>query len=216
MICASIFGWFTNDGKYNTLFHCMSGDVLWVAITVALDLAVASGYIVIARHWWQNSRGLPDSPAKRALGTIRNIFVFCGICGYLFIPVKMFWPAWRLYDIVMAFLVYFTWKYALKAKDLKVVYNALDRSERLAAELAETRQEAKRKSFFLNAVSHDLRTPLNGLVLQTEVATMAAADLDRELLQSSLAEIKASAKAAAELLNTFLELGRLDGAPDEN
>jgi signal transduction histidine kinase len=216
MLLADFFGWFTNYGRYNTLFHCMSEDVLWVAITVALDVAVATGYIVIARHWWQNSRGMGDSPAKRALGTIRNIFVFCGICGYLFIPVKMLWPAWRLYDIVMAFLVYFTWKYAWGSKDLRVVYNAIGRSERLAAELAETREQARRKASFLNAVSHDLRTPLNGLMLQAEVAAMAVADRDEALLATSLAEIKASAGAAAELLNYFLELGRLDGSPEEN
>jgi signal transduction histidine kinase len=216
MLLADFFGWFTNYGRYNTLFHCMSEDVLWVAITVVLDVAVATGYIVIARHWWANSRGLGDSPAKRALGTIRNIFVFCGICGYLFIPVKMLWPAWRLYDIVMAFLVYFTWKYAWSSKDLRVVYNAIGRSEKLAAELAETREQARRKASFLNAVSHDLRTPLNGLMLQAEVAAMAVADRDEALLATSLAEIKASAGAAAELLNYFLELGRLDGSPEEN
>jgi signal transduction histidine kinase len=128
----------------------------------------------------------------------------------------MLWPAWRLYDIVMAFLVYFTWKYAWSSKDLRVVYNAIGRSEKLAAELAETREQARRKASFLNAVSHDLRTPLNGLMLQAEVAAMAVAERDEVLLQTSLAEIKASAGAAAELLNYFLELGRLDGSPEDN
>src|SRR4051812_31261016 len=111
MALASVLDWATNYGKYNTLFHCMAKDTVWVAITVALDLAVASGYVIIALHWWRNQPLPPASPAKRALTGMRNIFIFCGICGYMFIPIKMLWPAWRLYDITMAFLVYFTWKY---------------------------------------------------------------------------------------------------------
>src|SRR6185369_3881448 len=87
--------WFTGGSRhYMTLYHCMSKDVLWISITVGLDIAVASGYIVIASHWWRNQRRVGPSPAKVALGNIRNIFIFCGLCGYAFIPVKMFWPAW--------------------------------------------------------------------------------------------------------------------------
>jgi signal transduction histidine kinase len=216
MTAGSFFGWFANYGAYNNLFHCMARDKLWVAITVTLDFAVASGYIVIARHWYLNSKDLPDSPAKRALSAIRNIFVFCGLCGYTFIPIKMFWPAWRLYDMFMAVLVYYTWKYARGARDMRVVYNALGRSEELAVELDEAREQANRKAFFLNAISHDLRTPLNGLMLQTEVAELAVSERDDRLLRESLLEIRASAKVAADLLGYFLEIGKLDGSPEAN
>src|SRR5262245_32190728 len=158
--------WLTGGAnRYMTLFHCMRNDVVWIVITVALDVSVATGYMLIALHWWRNQRRVPPTPARTALGNIRNIFIFCGICGYLFIPVKMFWPAWRLYDIFMMVLVYFTWKYAMKAKDLKVVYNELGRSNELRHELEKTRDESRRKTHFLNSVSHDLRTPLNAIVL---------------------------------------------------
>src|SRR6476619_2015616 len=116
--------WFTGGSyHYHTLFYCMQHDTFWVAITVTLDIAVATGYVIIAMHWWKNQKRVPPTPARNALGNIRNIFIFCGICGYAFIPIKMFWPAWRLYDIFMMVLVYFTWRYAVQAKDLKVVYN---------------------------------------------------------------------------------------------
>lgn len=213
---ASIIDWATNYGRYNTLFHCMARDKLWVGITVALDLLVASGYVLIALHWWRNQRVAPPSPAKKALGDMRNIFIFCGMCGYLFIPVKMFWPAWRLYDIAMGFLVYFTWKYALSVKSLQVVYNALDRTDKLEKELAASQEEARRRAFFLNAISHDLRTPLNGLMLQSELAEISADTNDPDTLRSSLAEIKASAKATADLLGRFLELGKLENSPEDN
>jgi signal transduction histidine kinase len=145
---------------------------------------------------------------------MRNIFLFCGVCGYVFIPVKMFWPAWRLYDFFMLVLVYFTWRYAWGARDLKVLYSELSRTRKLATDLEASRAQSQRKSFFLNAISHDLRTPLNGLMLQAELAEVSAASNDSTTLRESLSEIKTIAADTAELLNSFLELGRLDWNED--
>ena len=102
----------------------------------------------------------------------------------------MIWPAWRLYDLFMAALVYFTWRYAWNAKYLKVVYQELGRSKRLADELEKSQEESRRKSFFLNALSHDLRTPLNGLLLQANYAELNLKNGDAESLQDALREIK--------------------------
>jgi signal transduction histidine kinase len=197
--------------RYMDLIHCMGNDYLWIGITVGLDVLVAAGYLLIARHWWVNARRLEKShPAYRPLANLRNIFLFCGLCGYLFIPVKMVWPAWRLYDLFMVSLVYFTWNYALRARGLKVIYTELGRTAKLEHDLDAAKAESKRKSFFLNSVSHDLRTPLNGIVLQAAVAEMSLKQNDPEMLRETLEQMKVTAKVAADLLNSFLELGRLD------
>ena len=215
---STFWSWFTGgvENQYMKLSHCMSGDTLWIAITVALDLAVAAGYALICLHWYRNAKMHPDGPPKRALATMRNIFLFCGICGYIFIPIKMVWPAWRLYDIFMAALLFYTWRYAWSARDLKVIYSELNRSDKLVQDLEAARAESQRKTFFLNAISHDLRTPLNGLMLQADLAQISADGRDEAALRDALAEIKTSAKATADLLNSFLELGRLDWAHDQN
>ena len=207
--------WFTagvpDRGGYMTLIHCMMHDWLWIWITVALDVAVAAGYILIAGHWQINQRQLVrGSPARRALGNMRNIFVLCGICGYLFIPIKMVWPAWRLYEMVMLILVWMTWRYAWGARDLKVVYSEIGRARKLEADLDESRAESRRKTFFLNAISHDLRTPLNGLMLQTQVAEMALESNDPSSVREALRIVSANAQAAGRLLDNLLEVGRLD------
>jgi signal transduction histidine kinase len=206
----AILSWFAGDGRYMNLVHCMDGDAPWIALTVVLDMAVAAGYFVIVRHWAQNERMLAESPAKSALRSIKAVCIFCGICGYVFIPIEMVWPAWRLYDIALGALVYFTWRYALGAEQLRVVYTQLDQTEQLRGELERSRVEARRKNLFLNSVSHDIRTPLNGMSLQAELAEMCLATGDAEGVRESLAEIRRSARAAGDLLAELLEVGRLE------
>src|SRR4051812_31681009 len=212
-VLANILDWFAGNGLYMDLRHCMGHDYFWITVTVLLDLTVASGYIMIAKHWWTNERMLPPSPPKRALGNMRNIFIFCGLCGYLFIPIKMFWPAWRLYDIFMVFLAYFTWRYAWGARDLKVVYAELGRSTQLAADLEKHPKDAAERSFFLNAISHDLRTPLNGIVLQSSLAEMSVKNEDIETLKQSLVEMRSAAARASSLLDSFLEYAQINSHP---
>lgn len=211
----SLIDWFAGgpDG-YMTLVHCLNSDWTWIGVTVALNLGVALGYLLIALHWRRNERKLPDSPAKAALGSMKNIFLFCGLCGYVFIPIKMFWPAWRLYNGFLVLLVYLTWRYALGTRQLEVVYNEIGRSVQLELDLEDVRKEGQRRSAFLNAVSHDLRTPLNGLMLQAELAELGLATPDEAMLRESLAQIKNCARTTAELLGSLLELGQLDWADE--
>jgi signal transduction histidine kinase len=208
----AVLQWFAggSDHPYMRLWHCMSMDLLWVSITIFLDLSIACGYILIASHWLRNERLLPDSPSKRAMAAMKNIFIFCGLCGYAFIPIKMFWPAWRLYDIFLAALAFYTWRYAWGAKDLKVVYNELGRTSELAKQLEASKAEVQRRSDFLNAVSHDLRTPLNGMTLRTNLAEMQLSLGDRDGLEKSLTEIRASASAVGEMLDVLLDYARID------
>ena len=219
-ILVELSNWLTgvngDSPGYMKLYQCMRHDTLWITITVALDITVAAGYGLIAMHWWKNSRTLPNVPAKHALGNMRNIFVFCGLCGYAFIPIKMVWPAWRLYDVFMVALAYFTWRYAWRAKDLKVVYNELGRSTRLAADLERSRRETAEKGFFLNAISHDIRTPLNGLVLQANLAEISASSNDSETLKRSVIEIKSAAHTVATLLDRFLEFAQMANSNGHN
>ena len=214
MSITDLLDWFAGGRqRYMTIDHCMHHDVLWITLTVLLDAAVAVGCLVIARHWRRNEATLPPSPPRKALHNMKNIFMFCGLCGYLFIPIKMFWPAWRLYDLFLLFLVYHIWRHALGARDLRVIYAELGQSAMLERDLKEARggaEEARRKSFFLNAISHDLKTPLHGLMLQAELAELSLASGDPNALRESLAEIKGCARATADLLNRFLEIARLD------
>jgi signal transduction histidine kinase len=87
---------------------------------------------------------------------------------------------------------------------------------RLQAESERAQEEARRRSHFLNALSHDLRTPLNGLLLQTHLAEMSLEAGDPQALKANLAEIRNSARAAAAVLDSLLEYARMDRADQQN
>src|SRR5512133_3079935 len=75
MNIGDLINWFaggTGAGRYMTLYHCMRHDVLWVTLTVTLDIAVAGGYVLIAFYWWKNQRNLQKSPAKTALSNMKT------------------------------------------------------------------------------------------------------------------------------------------------
>ena len=138
------------------------------------------------------------------------------MCGYLFIPLKMVWPAWRLYDFVLMALVYFTWRYALSTRQLRVIYSELGRSTRLAEDLRKSQEESRQKGFFLNAISHDLRTPLNAVSLQARLLEMQLKSGQIESVGEVVESINANARAAADLLDALLDYSRLNQNPEKN
>jgi signal transduction histidine kinase len=206
-----VISWLTGGPKgYTPLVHCMNGDVAWIVAMAALSVAVALGSLAIAASWRRSERMLKPGPARAALGRLRRALVWCGLCGYLVIPVAIFWPAWRLYDLLLLVLGLVLWRTALMSRDLAAVYRELARTERLARDVDKEREDSRRKSFFLNAMSHDLKTPLNGLMIQAELAELHLAAGDPGLATEALHEIKSCVRATADLLNSFMEVGRCD------
>jgi len=205
----STLDWFAGGSTpYHTLYMCLQGDVPWIVAIVTLDLLVVTGYVVIALHWQRNQRLLPRTPARKALSDLRTIFLLCAACGYLFVPIKLVWPAWRLLAILLVPLAFVTWRYAVSAQSLRVVYHGLSRADRLERELKDREQEAEMKTHFLRSLSHDIRTPMTGVMMQAQVAEATLSDGDVEATREALALVMASAKHANAVVEGMLELGR--------
>ena len=73
---------------------------------------------------------------------------------------------------------------------------------------AEKEVQARQKTFFLNSLSHDLRAPLNNVVLNAHLLKMSAAD-PAQLENANV--IVENAIAAGELVTKLLECARSDG-----
>ncbi len=79
-------------------------------------------------------------------------------------------------------------------------------------ELKKAREEAlyanKAKSEFLSNMSHDIRTPMNGIVGMTEIAIKNIDDIDR--IEDCLNKIKLSSKHLLGLINDVLDMSKIE------
>jgi signal transduction histidine kinase len=193
------------------MVRSLDDETFWITLTMVLNLAVVLGSVWIAARGIREARALRPGPARSALATMRNLFLVCVLCGYLLVPISTFWPgAWRLDAGVLAVLACLVWRSALGPHGLQPVYNELRKTERLTRDLEEKREESQRKSLFLNAICHDLRASLNGLMLQVELAELQSGANDSEALGAALTHIQGCARTTADLLVSLMEIGRLD------
>jgi signal transduction histidine kinase len=84
------------------------------------------------------------------------------------------------------------------------------RTRLLANDLERMQDESCRRLHFLNAISHDLRTPLNGMTLQTHVIEQAVQTRDESMVQQAIHHIRSSSALAAEILDSLLQYARTE------
>ena len=147
---------------------------------------------------------VPPSAAKSALESVRNIFIFCGICAGICLSrsrwfgrrggcMTCFWWCW--------FISRGSMRHEREELECGLQGDqAIGDAGSGAGGFARRKRGGKR---FLNAINHDLRTPLNGLMLQTELARLAGEKADFTVLKEALADIKAARNATADLLGRF-------------
>ncbi|MGN6369733.1 MAG: sensor histidine kinase [Phycisphaerae bacterium] len=84
------------------------------------------------------------------------------------------------------------------------------RTRLLADDLRRMQDESRRRLNFLNAISHDLRTPLNGMTLQTHVIERAVESRDELMVQEAIHHIRSSSALAAGILDSLLQYARTE------
>ena len=144
---SEFLAWFTGGANYtyHNLIHCMDGDYVMIGLVVAACIGVFAGYMMIAYKWSMAAKAAPDGEAKSALTDLKWIFLLCGICGYLWVVMEVFWLAWRAYFIFLLALNFFTWRYVLKSiKGLEQVYSYLQDRDQLVREIIQQRAAIKR------------------------------------------------------------------------
>lgn len=142
----SLLRWFSggSDFQYHNLIHCMDYDFINITLVILMCVGVFTGYMVIAYRWSKASNEVPDSEAKRALNDLKWIFLFCGVCGYLWVLLETVWPAWRLYMIFLAALNFVTWRYVIRVDSLDRIYRYLKNRDDLVKEIEAKQIEIER------------------------------------------------------------------------
>lgn len=90
----------------------------------------------------------------------------------------------------------------------EVVRQENEQKKRLEEALAEAKRANTAKSTFLSRMSHDIRTPLNGIIGLIELNERHADD--RQLIEENYAKAKVAAHHLLSLLNDVLEISKLD------
>jgi signal transduction histidine kinase len=194
-------------------------DLRWAWVTVGLSAVVVCGYAVIAFNRYFQSKLDRRTEARAASMRLINIFACCCVCGVVFYATDMAWRLWRLYDLVLLCVALYAWSFVVRTRALSLVDARLARVEELErtaeqqkALVAQKEMQAKQKAFFLNALSHDLRAPLNIVALNAHLLKTAARE-EAELESAKL--IIENAVTAGDLVAKALELAKAD-AEDQN
>jgi signal transduction histidine kinase/ActR/RegA family two-component response regulator len=97
------------------------------------------------------------------------------------------------------------------AAECSLLIETLRLQDELEARRREAEEASLRKTRFLAAVSHDIRTPVNAITLMAELLTRAVADPHRtEDLAELAADLKANARGLVELVSDVLDIARFD------
>lgn len=100
--------------------------------------------------------------------------------------------------MLIGILIVFIWYYRISQRQLSDLYQA----EREAA------RANKAKSEFLSSMSHDIRTPMNGIVGMTAIAQANIQDTAR--VTNCLAKIALSSKHLLGLINDVLDMSKIE------
>jgi len=110
-----------------------------------------------------------------------------------------------LFVIVLVTLLVVVGAVALVLWAMRLAKIQNTRAEGLSRNLQNAREESKRRLRFLNAISHDLRTPLNGMTLQIHVIEQAVQSHDERTMHQALRDIRSSSALAAEILDSLVQ-----------
>lgn len=97
------------------------------------------------------------------------------------------------------------------AAQSSLVLESLKRQEEVEQRRHEAEEASKRKTRFLAAVSHDVRTPVNAINLMADLVRRCINDPNKHDRLPQLAhDLKVSAKSLAELVTDVLDIARFD------
>lgn len=120
------------NGRYMNTFTCIGGDKIILTLTSILNSAVIIGYLIIAWHYFKNSKRSAGTKGEHALKNLVMVFVFCGITGYGFQIIRFFAPLWPVYLFMLLILNIATYRYIFSTNNLSLIYKEMDKRVEMA------------------------------------------------------------------------------------
>ena len=140
---------------------------------------------------------------------ISLIPLFAVVANTYIIPVYDIYPFQPFCSVIVALLAFFFMAEqetrAFQKNNEKVITDALNTAEE-ATKAA--RAAGNVKTEFLLRMSHDIRTPLNGIIGMLEIAEKYPEDIERQT--ECRKKVKESSKVLLELINEVLDMSKLE------
>ncbi|HEX7009740.1 MAG TPA: HAMP domain-containing sensor histidine kinase [Phycisphaeraceae bacterium] len=144
-----------------------------------------------------------------------GFLILSGLSGGMLILCLTGRPVWQLLGLIgLLVLAGVTWK-MVGSGLVDRMGHKLQRADQVTRELDRAHAQLYRQRFFLNALSHDLRHPLHGLVLQAELIMLGLEQEDRAAIHQVIHRIRACVREISSLLNDVLDLEREEGAKEQ-
>lgn len=140
---------------------------------------------------------------------ISAIPLFAVIANTYVIPVYDIYPFQPFCSVIVALLAFFFMAEqetrAFQKENEQVITNALNTAEEATKE---AQAAGNVKTEFLLRMSHDIRTPLNGIIGMLEIAEKYPDDLNKQ--SECRKKVKESSKVLLELINEVLDMSKLE------
>jgi len=199
---------------------CQQGLKAWhIRLTVIGGLSIFSPLLVFESFGDTGIYWLPTLPVF--------IFMFAGsregkwwlllYFGLIFLTLVLSWFGWLslLYSLteiafallVTTFLGIITYAFARYLESTEAIF--LSQQKQLEAALKQAQAGSQAKSLFLSTMSHDLRTPLHGIIGMQELLAQSNQGWSEDQKDSLQLSLHAS-KSLKDLLNDVLDLAKIE------
>src|SRR6478735_2224570 len=118
-------------------------DLRWTWVTLALSIAIVLGYALIAFNWYFQKKVAERAELKSASRRLRIIVLCSCVLSYLVIVTDVSWFVWRLYDVALFFLAFYTWSSLMKMRGLSLVDQRLAQAQELEQSAQKYREIAE-------------------------------------------------------------------------
>ena len=136
----------TTGEHYHTLFHCMSGDNIWVYLIQITLILVIAQYVAIANQARKKRRGFEKTQLNKTFINFILVFVVCAITGYGFRIIQSWFPAYKLLLVLLVILNVVTYKFRSTLSDtgfFEKFFGMDNKLEKLKKENLRLRNEIK-------------------------------------------------------------------------
>lgn len=126
------FKWWYTDSSgnpYMTFSECALGHDLIIQATMIVSIAVMFIYLRIGINAYRKAKTYPKSLTKSYLLNKMNVFVLCGVSGYGYTVLSVYYNPYKLRLLLLIILAIYSYKFYKSIVKTNIIENILKREK---------------------------------------------------------------------------------------